>query len=99
MRWAMSSTSVLAAVARIAGQAAAHLVGGVRAAGVHEQRVLQHVVELLQHEHLIEAFDEPRGRFLREGVGRAHLPESIGRHFRAPDAAARASTMRRASRA
>ncbi len=75
---------VLAAVARVARQLALHLVGGMGATGVHEQRVFQHVIKLFQHEHLLEAFGKLRSQLLREGVGRAHLPEAVGGNLDAP---------------
>ena len=39
------------------------------------------MVELLQNEHLVEAFREPRRGLLRERVRRAHLPEAVGRQL------------------
>ena len=74
---------VLATVARVAGQAAAHFVGRMRATRVHEQRILQHMVELFQNEHFVEAFRERRGQLLRERVGRSHLPEPVRWPFHA----------------
>lgn len=59
----------------------AHLERRVRAPGEAKQLVLQHMVELLQNEHLVEAFHEPRRGLLRERVRRAHLPEAVGRQL------------------
>ena len=53
----------------------------MRAAGKAQERVFQHVVELLHNEHLVEAFREPCGRFLGERVRRPYLPETIGRQL------------------
>ena len=48
--------------------------------GERQQRVFQHVVQLFQHEHLVEAFHETLNRLFGERIGRAYLHEPIRWH-------------------